>query len=35
MPRTGSDKIAKPELVGRRADLREGSFDFVDGIWRP
>jgi acyl-coenzyme A synthetase/AMP-(fatty) acid ligase len=34
MPRTGSDKIAKPELVGRRADLREGSFDFVDGIWR-
>ncbi|MBJ7600666.1 class I adenylate-forming enzyme family protein [Candidatus Nephthysia bennettiae] len=34
MPRTGSDKIAKPELIARRADLREGSFDFVDGIWR-
>jgi acyl-CoA synthetase (AMP-forming)/AMP-acid ligase II len=34
MPRTGSDKIAKPDLTARRDDLREGSYDFVDRTWR-
>jgi crotonobetaine/carnitine-CoA ligase len=34
LPRTQSDKIAKPELIAARADQRAGSFDFVDGIWR-
>jgi acyl-coenzyme A synthetase/AMP-(fatty) acid ligase len=34
MPRTGSNKIAKPDLVARRSDLREGSYDFVDRTWR-
>ena len=33
-PRTPSNKIRKPELQKEKPDLRIGSWDRVDGIWR-
>ncbi|MCW3475518.1 class I adenylate-forming enzyme family protein [Limobrevibacterium gyesilva] len=33
-PRTASNKIAKQDLKRRRCDLRDGSFDALDGVWR-
>lgn len=33
-PRTPSHKIAKPKLIAAAGDLRAGSFDRVDNIWR-
>ena len=33
-PRTPSNKIRKPELQKEKPDLRVGSWDRVDGIWR-
>ncbi len=33
-PKTPSQKIAKPQLVAMKRDLREGSYDRVDGVWR-
>ena len=33
-PRTPSLKIKKSALLAARADLREGSYDRVDGVWR-
>lgn len=33
-PRTGPEKIAKDELTKRKRDLRTGSYDRVDGVWR-
>jgi crotonobetaine/carnitine-CoA ligase len=34
LPRTASDKVEKPALLKAKPDLRAGSFDCVDGIWR-
>lgn len=34
LPKTPSQKIAKPQLVALKRDLREGSYDRVDGVWR-
>jgi crotonobetaine/carnitine-CoA ligase len=34
LPRTPSMKIAKGVLRSAKADLREGSFDSVDAVWR-
>jgi crotonobetaine/carnitine-CoA ligase len=34
LPKTGSGKIAKSELIKETADLRAGSFDRVEGRWR-
>lgn len=33
-PRTPSNKIRKPELIREKTDLRVGSWDRVDSIWR-
>ena len=33
-PRTPSNKIRKPELMKEKSDLRLGSWDRVDGVWR-
>lgn len=33
-PRTATRKIAKQQLIEAAKDLRVGSFDRVDGIWR-
>jgi crotonobetaine/carnitine-CoA ligase len=34
LPRTASEKIAKPALVAEKSDLRAGSWDRLEGIWR-
>jgi long-chain acyl-CoA synthetase len=34
LPRTASEKIAKPSLVQERADLRAGTWDRVEARWR-
>ncbi len=34
LPRTASDKVEKPALLKAKPDLRAGSFDCVDNIWR-
>ena len=34
LPKTPSQKIAKPQLIAMRRDLREGSYDRIDGVWR-
>ncbi len=34
LPKTPSEKIAKGELVKEKPDLRAGSYDRVDGVWR-
>lgn len=34
IPKTGSGKIAKTQLVKATADLRANSFDRVEGLWR-
>ena len=34
LPRTPSEKIAKGELIKAKEDLRTGSFDRVDKVWR-
>jgi len=33
-PRTSSEKIAKHILIGSNQDLRHGSYDRVDAVWR-
>jgi acyl-coenzyme A synthetase/AMP-(fatty) acid ligase len=33
-PRTSSDKIAKHILIGSNRDLRHGSYDRIDAVWR-
>ena len=33
LPRTASEKIAKPALVSEKPDLRTGSWDRVEGLW--
>ncbi|MCK6451783.1 MAG: acyl--CoA ligase [Alphaproteobacteria bacterium] len=33
LPRTASEKIAKPALVAEKDDLRKGSWDRVEGRW--
>ncbi len=33
-PRTPSNKVRKPALLTERPDLRTGSWDRVDGVWR-
>ncbi|MGD9941604.1 MAG: class I adenylate-forming enzyme family protein [Burkholderiaceae bacterium] len=33
-PRTPSGKVRKQEMIAAKADLRSGSWDRVDGIWR-
>ncbi|MBT3305941.1 MAG: hypothetical protein HN377_05595, partial [Alphaproteobacteria bacterium] len=33
-PRTGTEKIAKPQLVQDCPDLRLGAYDRVEAIWR-
>lgn len=33
-PRTPSGKVRKPELLKEKPDLREGSWDRVEGVWR-
>lgn len=33
-PRTPSGKVRKQELIGAKPDLRSGSWDRVDGVWR-
>ena len=34
LPRTASEKIAKPALIGEKSDLRAGCWDRVEGQWR-
>jgi acyl-CoA synthetase (AMP-forming)/AMP-acid ligase II len=34
LPRTASEKIAKPVLVAEKADLRTGSWDRLERLWR-
>lgn len=34
LPRTASEKIAKAALIGEKADLRAGSWDRVEQLWR-
>lgn len=34
LPRTASEKIAKPALAAEKSDLRAGSWDRVEGLWR-
>jgi crotonobetaine/carnitine-CoA ligase len=34
LPRTASEKIAKPALIGEKSDLRVGSWDRVERQWR-
>jgi crotonobetaine/carnitine-CoA ligase len=34
LPKTPSEKIAKGELIAEKPDLRAGSYDRVDGLWR-
>ena len=34
MPLTSSNKIAKPDLIRRKDDLRQGSYDRIEGVWR-
>jgi acyl-CoA synthetase (AMP-forming)/AMP-acid ligase II len=33
-PKTDSDRVEKKKLIAGVTDLREGSFDRVDGVWR-
>ncbi|BBK41056.1 AMP-binding protein [Allostella vacuolata] len=35
LPRTASNKLAKHRIVPAGGDARAGTFDRVDGIWRP
>ncbi len=34
LPRTASEKIAKPSLIGEKTDLRAGCWDRVEARWR-
>ena len=34
LPMTASGKVAKVDLAEERDDLRAGSYDRVDGVWR-
>jgi crotonobetaine/carnitine-CoA ligase len=34
LPRTASDKIAKPSLIDEKSDLRAGSWDRLERKWR-
>jgi len=33
-PKTDSDRVEKKKLTAGEADLREGAFDCIDGVWR-
>src|SRR6185312_14091361 len=33
LPRSTSGKVRKPDLVSEKADLRQGSWDRVEGRW--
>lgn len=35
LPRTASNKLAKHQIVAAGSDPRAGTFDRIDGIWRP
>ena len=34
LPHTPSEKVAKHQLIAASADLRAGSFDAIDSVWR-